>query len=476
MLPRLPCGERIHVSIPNNGINERGQSALIEYLAKLQPIIDVLPWDELLRDKGFSYCLVNARDYCPPVNYGAVEDFLDSVGWEWLWKTSRGTLPKRMGSLFHKLGAKLPSDALAQVGNIAATHTEKRTEHVLDFTQHLDWSAGDYGDSGSCFWGGRRYARTMLADLGAYALRFYDPRDELRGVARSWLVPCYDHPDGEFFMLFNAYSVGDYSYDALTQARILAFYLGLSYRKCPSLRNNNFCDNVLYINGGTGLSVGVPEIVAGVTAYDFGAAEDNHRCDEDEDEYTCCACGSELNEDNQYCAGDGDDDSYCETCFHERYFSCDRCGNYVWREDGEYTIFTDSGAVYCGRCAGMYANYCEKCGENFQYEGSGRCAPGDYDGWYCESCYDERFTPCDGCNDDYDHDDLTSAPDDCLYCSECYAERFAECGVCGDVFARMGASGDVCGDCREVDEDNDEEEVSAPHASESEQAAACLAV
>jgi len=438
MLPKLPCDEKITLQMPYNGISERGQEEIIAYLGRQPAVLDVVPWEEALARSVHSHCWLADRGSTPPANYEGVEFLLNSAGWEWAWKTTRGTLPKRVGSLFHKLGAKLPTDALEQVGNLASSSTERCVEHVLDFTQHFDWRDGDFGDGGSCFWGGRSGAREMLRGLGAYALRFYSP-EHGEGSARSWLVPCIDC-GREFFMLFNAYSCGEYNYDALAQARILAFFLGVSYRKCPDLRNNGGTDGVLYINSGMGFAVGATEHVGNVTQWDF-------HCDEVYcSEYTCVGCGEDLDEDAVVYRADGDDDTYCSGCFYERYLSCDRCGGHVWREGGEYTTLADSGEVWCDSCAGGYAYCCYSCAESYRNSRHGSLGPDDC--WYCDSCYREKFSRCEGCEAAFVTEDLTCAPNDRRYCSDCYSERWRECKECGERKEYHGCAWVVCPDCR----------------------------
>ena len=81
-------------------------------------------------------------------------------------------------------------------------YTCKGDDYCIDYTTCFDWTAGDYGDDGSCFTsrgGCRRGALCIIRDNGGYAIRFYKGGE---GSGRAWVVPYNDS-----WVLFNAYGI-----------------------------------------------------------------------------------------------------------------------------------------------------------------------------------------------------------------------------------------------------------------------------
>jgi len=202
---------------------------------------------------------------------------------KWMEKKG-GTLPKRIGSYLAKqCKAKLKEiddtqgltdddrarlrdntkashtikpETLARIGDIAREKCPKTTDYVMEVIQgKYDWRSGDFGDSGSCYWGGRESARYQLeTQHNAFAVRFYQCDDEARkgkslssvGVGRCWIVV----RDG-VACLFNAYGPTQ----LLTIARILAAKAGGTYKNIGCLSNEESYDGTLYINGEKGVGV-----------------------------------------------------------------------------------------------------------------------------------------------------------------------------------------------------------------------------
>lgn len=320
---KMPVGEKIWLDTPINGVSEQGKDEILRYLY----------------DKGFD----------------SPGKILWDAGIEWVWKTKRGTLPKRIRAAMVSAGCKLAPEFLADIGNIAYRNAERCSHHIFDFTQDFDWDDGDFGDEGSCFWGGREAARTeMLPSLNAYAVRFYRPDDEERGCARAWIVPVCE----DYIILFNPY--WDFgNYDGYEMARILAFYWGCNYKKIL-LRNNGSTDETLYINAGAGYVIG--DVDRAPSSYDFECEDDGY-C-----EYTCEHCGIGMSEDNAYCFHD---DYLCYTCWCEETVECDSCYTRSWREDA--TRIDGYGWV-CSYCLQRYWSYCHDCEEYYvTEEGCGSC-------------------------------------------------------------------------------------------------------
>lgn len=124
--------------------------------------------------------------------------------WSWHWMVDRGEyrgrLPRRIASFFKKqCNVTLTSGNIATLGNLARQHCHVRKQYTFDFTKSFDWCDGDFGDSGSCFWGAREPAREVLMCNGVIAIRFYTGS---RGTARAWIKE-----EGECVVVFNAYGL-----------------------------------------------------------------------------------------------------------------------------------------------------------------------------------------------------------------------------------------------------------------------------
>ena len=410
VLPELEIGKKFNLQVPNNGVSDEGKDAIVAYLFHGAGV-----------RFGDKCCSSQAWE-----NPGCVEETylpryraeLDNDGFEWVWKTTRGTLPKRMAAFWRKRDIKLPVDAIAQLGNLANAHTEKHSEHVIDFTQDFSWRRGDFGDDGSCFWSERLGAKEMLNNMGAYAIRFWEPGDECNGLARAWLVP---REDEGFFVLFNAYCKSGWSYDALTMSRILSFHLGLSYRKVDPLLNNATGDGLLWINGRAkndftseriphGYIVGAPDAINDVGEYDFREPEvANWSGDDDEDDddrSSCYRCGAYCDDDDLLRGAN--DEWYCESCWDICFSCCDRCGSVKYKAD----VCNVSGSTWCDSCTQNYAVMCESC-EDYYKDGDTYRGP---DGaWYCEDCFYDKFSHCGECDEPFHKEDL----DENGLCSDC---------------------------------------------------------
>lgn len=121
-----------------------------------------------------------------------------------------------------------------------------------------------------------------------------------------------------------------------------------------------------------------------------------HRCDEmdeaEDENYTYCReCEDRIHIDDAYYSEDTDG-AYCSDCYWDNHWRCDSC-------DGEWHIESDecqsevNGRIYCESCFSQRFFSCEGCYENFShddYGGDGRC----------QECYDELWEACRKCGED----------------------------------------------------------------------------
>jgi hypothetical protein len=262
---------------------------------------------------------------------------------DWVWMTGAGSFPKRVSKHYYQtIGVKLPAWFKSQLGNIAKSHSTREFVYRFDFVNRFNWIDGDFGDSGSCYWGSNASAREMLEDNDALAMRFF--HDDGRGRGWAWLVEVDDA-----YIVFNGYG---FPHATFTIARVLAKFCGLSYKEI-GLVNNCSAAGVLYINGGKGYVVADRETIKDFPGrYDFG-------WDEPYVAY-CESCNEPLHEDDVHFCPDGY--PYCEHCFYDLFDTCARCGEAVYHED---STVVDCEPV-CDYCLQRHYHYCEACGEYYR--------------------------------------------------------------------------------------------------------------
>jgi hypothetical protein len=337
------------VKAPKGTISEAGIAEIIRFMNS-QRLRSDEQWQAL--NPGLSYYNL------PPL----------PESWQWAWVVTAGdlvgTFPKRLARHYFKAyGIKCPAAFIQELGNIARRHTENNKTYIFEFVNRFDWSAGDFGDRGSCLWADRSEAREIMSDNGMLAIRFYDKAGN--GFARAWVFPV----DSGLHIVFNGY--GFASQPTLTIARVLAQFRGVSYKKI-NLSNNDNGDGLIYINGGMGYAIAPTERLDGIYSYDFGW----------DTGMDCNGCGTNIDENDAYYDPNGN--AYCQNCFYEVCDYCASCGDTYWRDDltwieGEYQDV-------CERCLNRHYSRCDQC-EEYVYH---RDTVTVKEGTYCQSCYERR--------------------------------------------------------------------------------------
>ena len=341
-----------------------------------------------------------------------------------------GSLAKRIGKFVFQSGKKkLSNDLLGKIGSIINAHTNKKTEYNFDFTGKFDWCSGDYGDSGSCYWGCHSGAKDLLQNNNCLAIRFYD--EDKNGYARAWLQPI----ENGSYVLFNGYGE-----ETINCARILADFLNLSYRKI-SIDNNGESGGQIWINGGMGYVVGKEEHINSFSCYDLGI--------EDEDQNICYHCGGICRDDYTVV----NDNIVCEDCLSANYSYCESCDNYT-SGDSQQVHHTDRQGRISERwvCSDCLSNYkeCADCGEFFD----NTVTACDRLGNEIEVCNDcaENYTSCEECSDLHKNINIVKDGryEHCI-CDNCLSDNYVKCEDCGNYFPqeKIGSIGgkDYCPDC-----------------------------
>jgi len=371
-------------SMPIGNISDTGIKLICEYLTNIRPSSDEL-WKQTNVDRHLPYVLSGLPD-----------------DWSYTWLvTGRGeyvgTFPKRIAKYYyqtHKI--KMPSSILSQIGNIAKDHSSDIATYEFDFTDTFDWQSGDYGDSGSCYWGSYSSAKELLSSNGGLAIRFYKDN---QGYGRAWIMP-----HNECYYLFNGYGL-----QLVSIARILSSFLNLSYKaiRISAIR-------YIYINGGNQYVVGDVSAIADITSYHINVDGDI----EDEDNRQCDCCDDTYHYDDMYYTED--DYCLCESCYTHETTTCYDCNCTYWHDD-DMRFIENINSNVCESCYEQSYSMCDSCADYFSNDVLTNTSGDDY---VCESCLEE-YAHCESCeqliesNRLIEHDDLN-------YCESCYAELSLE--------------------------------------------------
>jgi hypothetical protein len=260
--------------------------------------------------------------------------------WKWVAKTTGkgeyvGTFCKRLSKYYHQqYKIKLTSSFLGKIGSIVGQHAPSSTKYRIDITDTFNWIDGDYGDEGSCYWGGRSIAREVMQDQGCFAIRFYDEDDN--GIGRAWIAPIEGDKE-EHYIVFNSYGI-----DLSQAAQVLAKHLQNTGYKKINLVNNGQTQGYLWINAG-GYFIGPPDVYSYEDTVDLCYTEDIMMCQ-------CC---------ERFTYTDGCYEDYCEDCMEDRDI-CSHCGNIFSLDD--ITVVNDIDSV-CNDCLEDEYTPCHSCNE-----------------------------------------------------------------------------------------------------------------
>lgn len=288
---------------------------------------------------------------------------LPKKDFSWVWMDpKKGTLPKRLAKLIKKGGGKPDAVHMAEVGNIARTNSNSRNEsYFFKVLDKIDWEAHQFGKrGGGCWWGPSGTERSRgLPQAGSYAEQFIrmgglaaiffsdDSYSYNRGIGRLWVAV---EQTGAYAVCFNGYLRDDGA--ALTLSRVLATYLGLSYKKIESLNSPH--PNYVYINNTTGYYIAPPDRISSLSKVAIVPYREALR------ECTQCLVPKRL---TQF-RGSG---IICQACVVLNSAPCQRAGCSL--SDEKQNMKKIKGSLWCGRCVSRHANQCKGCGK-FLYKDS----------------------------------------------------------------------------------------------------------
>lgn len=170
--------------------------------------------------------------------------------WDWNWiaiqGAYRGKLTTRINKLIRsELRFKMSSARIDRIGDTLQKNMNSAKNYIFDFTQELNWIDGDFGDEGSCFWGGGPTRAYMRAN-DFWAIRFY--RKNGRGFARAWVLPITEI---DSLVITNCY--GHRSY---VIADVLVGWLELDRHNEININQTSTNKRRLYCNGDARIIIG----------------------------------------------------------------------------------------------------------------------------------------------------------------------------------------------------------------------------
>lgn len=332
------------------------------------------------------------------------------------WINKEGKFPKRVFNHFRQMfNVKLSNDIIGVIGDLIRRYMLIDESVNFDLTDKFNWNAGDFGDSGSCYWESRCSARDTLEYHNALAFRTYGTNQYgyQHGLGRVWIGRYSDND----LIFFNAYGemLENRSLSRERAARIFCKFFENTtgkklYSKSINLTNNYSSSDFLYINGGKGILVSSREIPDNLGELDFMYYEVHGDYSEDSNCWTCENCGNEFDYDDDYRFEFGED-FYCESCRDDLFTRCHRCHNWI---ENNNVIVSQADYPYCDDCYHDRFRECESCGGevhvNHVMEFDCR--------YFCESCYQKHFIECDICHVTHERNNINQLPEGYV-CDSC---------------------------------------------------------
>lgn len=321
---RSLIGQPLKVDIPQGKITKEGIEAILEYLKTSYPGVE-LP--------------------CPN----------GTTFFQWIWLDPKeGTLPKRMAKWLKKRTKTNPEQKIiAHVGNLARQNSDDSQAYYFRIVDKFDWAGNEFGKTdGGCWWGARganqcygkpqpkSYAE-IFEKNGGLGVQFFrtDNYSYSNGIGRLWL---YIEPDNRFAATFNGY--WDNEGATLRLTRVLASFLGLSYKQCPYLTSSFG----IYVNDDKGYFIGNEQ------ALNFLQKSASYKIPKKIVYKPCSHCKESFDENVLI-------EAMCTPCYNATRKLCPLCQD---RRDSTTfkQVRTNDGLIdWCSNCVANYAGGCRGC-------------------------------------------------------------------------------------------------------------------
>ena len=258
-----------------------------DVITEFEPTADIQP----LPDDVVEECtklIYRARVKNVPMRAYETFPWFDlAMGVNWKWIAPGGTLLRRVQKWYNEqFSENLPYMTIEQIHNVIRTRVPKQKKYYIEFTQDLDWQAGDFGDGGSCFFGIRNIVRDEMQKDGRFwAVRFYTEsrnygkrvdymdNEHLYGHARALFTLEYIKINRTvtlpYMVIFNGHTIPT---DKIAQ--IVSAYFHMPF-KWMDTTNNKKATGGIYLNDGSYI-VAPQKALNGISNYDFGMKTKYH--------------------------------------------------------------------------------------------------------------------------------------------------------------------------------------------------------
>lgn len=252
------------------------------------------------------------------------------------------------------------------------------------FTREFNWTPGDYGDNGSCYWQSKASAKDMIIKEKGFAIQFHNERNQR--IGRCWgtfLEGGYSEPT---LLIFNAYNNLGYGNCLDWFADILYRALGYKdYHRVQLQNNGGGGQNILFINKNTGILL-----------HSTTGMKDGFRIDlkwKEIKTVVCSGCRQGFLEENCTYV---EDRMFCGPCLTRNAFICFGCMELRLTRDCNNFVDGETTTSYCYNCFGKLFAVCRQDQKIYKKSDMVIIDYGDY----CAKCNLDKITHsvCSRCN------------------------------------------------------------------------------
>jgi hypothetical protein len=249
----------------------------------------------------------------------------------------------------------------ARLGSMIGEYVSSLKAYIR-IVDKIEWEAGDFGDSGSCYWGDRSGARHVISDSpnnGAIQI-WEDTPDYFKGIGRCWYQ--YDKKD-DVLCLWNRY--GSMRITAIAEAVkiVLGFEHCLNDVQIQGVDGDG--DYLMYVNGDCSLLVNDTYNKGG---YQLNFPSKIMQAYAITEQTWCEFCEEEFDADDAYRVHGM---ILCPSCFDSETTSCAVCNTAVFNTDNHNDYHIDTGEELVWFCRQSHVleyladnglEICEGCG------------------------------------------------------------------------------------------------------------------
>lgn len=174
------------------------------------------------------------------------------------WVNKEGKLSSRIEKFLYKdYGVKLENTEKERLGQLSRLATANQGSTYYAGLRPINWKAGDYGDRGSCFWGGSRSNKTSIKKAGGKGFVLHNPENPNEKLSRALVTPMPQFGANCWFLI-NVYTQrGRTDQDIRSMANLFKQYMEQVHNKKKlRVKTTTRINTNIYVNGGRGCLIG----------------------------------------------------------------------------------------------------------------------------------------------------------------------------------------------------------------------------